>query len=80
VTGARRFEGIAPSDCKYAAIYDLDCDDPQSVLSEIIARWKTERMPTSEAFDESKFVMMLVKPISQYPASVAGTSRQETDI
>jgi hypothetical protein len=80
VTGARRFEGVVPSDCKYAAIYDLECDDPQSVLNEITARWKTDRMPTSDAFDDSKFVMMVVKPISQYPASLPGTSRREADI
>lgn len=63
VTGARRFQAVQASDWKYAAIYQLDCDDPQSVMQEIMRRWKTEKMLTSDAFDDSKFVMIMVKPI-----------------
>lgn len=63
VTGARRFQAVPPGEWKYAAIYQLDCDDPQAVMQEIMARWKTEKMPASDAFDDSQFVMMMVKPI-----------------
>jgi hypothetical protein len=65
VTGARRFRTVDAGDWKYAAIYDLDCDDPNAVVSEIMARWKTDQMPGTDAFDESKFVMMVVEPIGR---------------
>jgi hypothetical protein len=63
VISARRFQAVLPGDWKYAAIYRLDCDDPSTVMQEITDRWKTERMPTSDAFDDSGFLMILVKPI-----------------
>ena len=63
VTSARRFQSVLPGDWKYAAIYLLDCDDPSVVMQEINARWRTEKMPTSAAFDDSNFLMVMVKPI-----------------
>lgn len=63
VTGASRFKSVLPGEWKYAAIYRLDCADPQSVMQEITGRWKTERMPGSQALDESKMLMMMVEPI-----------------
>lgn len=63
VIAARRFRGILPVEWKYAAIYRLECDDPNTVMQEIMARWKTERMAGSDAFDDSKFIMMMVEPI-----------------
>jgi hypothetical protein len=63
VKGARRFRAVMPGEWKYAALYQLDCDDPESVMQDIMSRWKTEKMPASDAFDDTRFVMMMVEPI-----------------
>lgn len=65
VTSARRFQAVLPGGWKYAAVYRLDCDDPAAVMQEVTGRWKTERMPGSDAFDDSGFLMMLVKPLGE---------------
>lgn len=81
VTSARRFHAVLPGGWKYAAVYRLDCDDPSTVMQEITGRWKTERMPGSDAFDESGFLMMLVKPFGEEctqgrPAPARSRSRE----
>jgi hypothetical protein len=63
VVGARRFRSLDNDEWRYVAVYRLDCDDPRAVLGEILARWKTERMPGSDAFDESRLIMTLVEPL-----------------
>jgi len=65
VTAARRFRAVTEGDWRYAAIYALDCENPQTVMAEIIARWKTDRMRRSPAFDESRFIMTIVEPIGK---------------
>jgi hypothetical protein len=65
VTGARRFRTVGPGEYKYAAIYDFDCEDPNAVVAEIMARWKTDQMPGTDAFDESRFLMLPVQPIGR---------------
>jgi hypothetical protein len=65
IVGARRFRAVSKGDWHYAAIYDLECEDPQAVMAEIQARWKTDRMRGSPAFDESHFIMTIVERIGK---------------
>ncbi len=43
---------------KYYAVYEVDHDDPQSVLDEMIARVGTDLMPMTEAMDESLYCVL----------------------
>lgn len=43
---------------KYYAVYEVDHDDPKSVLDELIARVGTESMPMSEAMDENLYCVL----------------------
>lgn len=67
VRAARRFRAVDAGEWRYAAIYDLECEDPNAVMAEILARWKTEQMPGTDAFDDSRFIMSIVEPIGPRP-------------
>jgi hypothetical protein len=56
---------VTEGDYQYAAIYDLECENPRAVMAEILARWKTHRMRGSPAFDESCFMMTIVERIGK---------------
>lgn len=47
----------------YAAIYSLDCEDPQAVLDEIKLRGRTPAMPLSDTLDMSKVATYMLKEI-----------------
>lgn len=63
IVSARRFRSLDESQWKYTAIYSLECDDPTQVMEEVLTRWKTDLMPTSEAFDEDTLFMTMIVPI-----------------
>lgn len=49
---------------KFAALYEIEADDPQTVFDEIAARIGTDRMPMTPHSDPSKTVSQLWVPIS----------------
>lgn len=55
VTGGRRFDAIAttpnPQPAPYLAIYEIEADDPASVLGEMMRRAEAGQMSMSEALD-----------------------------
>jgi hypothetical protein len=69
VVEARRFDMVwqksealdAPA-WRSLAIYEIESDDPQSVLEEIHARSGTELMPLSDAIDRNGMTQLLAAP------------------
>ena len=62
-TAAQRFRMVGDpvntaNAWKYHAIYEVDHDDPQSVLDEMAARVGTDRMPMSEALAEDLYCVL----------------------
>jgi hypothetical protein len=64
VTGAQRFRLGEGSQWRYLALYDLDCEDPSTVASDLAARAGTPVMTMSDAFDLSTFFMATAEPIA----------------
>ncbi len=52
---------------KYAALYTVDHDDPQSVLDELSKRSGTDRMPLSKALDLDGLYAAIYEPIVAAP-------------
>lgn len=48
---------------RYAAIYEMECDDPQTALQQIRERAGTPRMTISDALDLSTVATFLLQPI-----------------
>ena len=66
VTSGRRYEALEASpgkpDATYLAIYEIETDDPMTVVAEIGRRSRTgEIQPTSDALDLSTAKIMLFK-------------------
>ena len=50
------------------AVFDLECEDPQTVLDGIKERLNTAEMPFSDAADRAVTVQLIVKPIPFTPS------------
>jgi hypothetical protein len=48
----------------YAAIYDLEVDDPRALIREIYRRLGTDEMPASKALDEATVYLSIFEPVS----------------
>ena len=68
IVAARRFELSGGDQWRYLALYDMECDDPQAVVQELLARAGTDRMTLSEAFDLDHYFMAVASPISELQA------------
>ncbi len=71
---AQRFELISevvakPVPYRYCATYDLETDNPQTVIEEMLRRVGTDRMPMSDAMDISSSYAVLYEPIT--PLAIA---------
>lgn len=61
IGGAVRFERVGDGRWASLAIYEFTADDPQMVIAAILERWKTDIMPTHEAFDEAHYEMIVMQ-------------------
>ena len=48
---------------RYAAIYEMDCDDPEVAFQQIRERARTPRMSISEALDLDSVATFLLQPL-----------------
>jgi hypothetical protein len=69
VVGARRFnmlwqksEELDAPEWRSLAIYEIEADDPQSVLKDIVARSGTELMPLTDALNRAGMTQLLAEP------------------
>jgi len=65
ITGAKLFRALTEGDYQYDANDDWECENPQTVMSEMLARWNTDRMRGSPAFDDSRFMTTIVERIGK---------------
>lgn len=65
MTAARRFTLADGADWRYAAIYEMEGDDPAAIVAELVARVADGRMAMSDAFDMGSFRMLTATPTGQ---------------
>lgn len=56
---------------RYAAIYEMECEDPQSVLAAMRQRIGTPQMQISHTLDRSKSATFLLAPIAAISGAAA---------
>jgi hypothetical protein len=69
LAGARhdlvKLDGPAPSpDWDFVAIYELEADDPETLIAEARRRWGTDAMPICPAQDTSLTLAVLAMPVA----------------
>lgn|SRR3546814_2154827 len=61
-TAAQRFKikgaPVSPTSWEYFAVYEVDHEDPQSVLDDMMSRVGTDKMPMSEAMAEDLYCVL----------------------
>jgi hypothetical protein len=62
IVAAQRFKLKSGDRWRYCALYEIESDDPQKVVTELESRAGTEAMPLSDAFDMGNYYMALAEP------------------
>jgi hypothetical protein len=70
---ARRFKVLTaatlgsgePPQWQYVAIYEMECEDPQSAVAELMSRADTAQMPISKSLELQSATTFLLQQISE---------------
>src|SRR3546814_20297637 len=80
-TAAQRFKNkgapVSPTSWEYFAVYEVDHEDPQSVLDDMMSRVGTNKMPMSEAMAEDLYCVLYEEITPRKVAKVVKAARSE---
>lgn len=62
MVAAQRFAAAPGEAWAYTAIYEMETDDPQAVVTELMARVADGRIAMTDAFDMASFKMLVTTP------------------